>query len=105
MSGGEITVIYGEHGVMRLEDDPDHSLVVQYKNGDIVKYELQQIQTNEAGGQQTTHVIENFVDCVVNDTVPAVSGEEGMKSLQVILAALEANETKRMVAVEGVVRV
>ncbi|MGA9287580.1 MAG: Gfo/Idh/MocA family oxidoreductase [Anaerobacillus sp.] len=106
VSGGDnSTVVYGEHAVMRLEDDLDHSLVVQYKNGDVVKYELQQIQTNETGGQQTTHVIENFVDCVVNETVPAVSGEEGMKSLQVILAALEANETKRVVAVEGVEQV
>ncbi len=102
VSGGDnSTVIYGENAVLRLEDDPEHSLVVQYKNGDVVKYELQKIQTNEAGGQQTTHVVENFVDCIANDTVPAVSGEEGMKSLQVILAALEANETKRVVEVGG----
>ena len=100
VSGGDnSTVIYGENAVLRLEDDPEHSLVVQYKNGDVVKYELQKIQSNEAGGQQTTHVVENFVDCIVNDTVPVVSGEEGMKSLQVILAALEANETKRVVEV------
>ncbi|WLR61472.1 Gfo/Idh/MocA family protein [Guptibacillus hwajinpoensis] len=102
VSGGDnSTVIYGENAVLRLEDDPKHSLVVQYKNGDVVKYELQKIQTNEAGGQQTTHVVENFVECIVNNTVPAVSGEEGMKSLQVILAALEANETKRVVEVGG----
>ncbi|MFK3960741.1 Gfo/Idh/MocA family protein [Pseudalkalibacillus hwajinpoensis] len=102
VSGGDnSTVIYGENAVLRLEDDPEHSLVVQYKNGDVVKYELQKIQTNEAGGQQTTHVVENFVDCIANDTVPAVSGEEGMKSLQVILAALKANETKRVVEVGG----
>ncbi|MGE6203899.1 Gfo/Idh/MocA family protein [Guptibacillus hwajinpoensis] len=100
VSGGDnSTVIYGENAVLRLEDDPEHSLVVQYKNGDVVKYELQKIQSNEAGGQQTTRVVENFVDCIVNDTVPVVSGEEGMKSLQVILAALEANETKRVVEV------
>jgi UDP-N-acetylglucosamine 3-dehydrogenase len=100
VSGGDnATVIYGENAVLRLEDDPEHSLVVQYKNGDVLKYELQKIQTNEAGGQQTTHVIENFVECIVQDTVPAVSGEEGMKSLQVILSALEANETKRVVKV------
>lgn len=102
VSGGDnSTVIYGANAVLRLEDDPEHSLVVQYKNGDVVKYELQKIQTNEAGGQQTTHVVENFVDCIANDTVPAVSGEEGMKSLQVILAALKANETKRVVEVGG----
>lgn len=93
------TIIYGENAVLRLEDDPDYSLIVEYKNGDVIKHELKKIQTNEEGGQQTTHVIEKFVDCIVHKTVPAVSGEEGMKSLQVILAALESNESKRMVSV------
>ncbi|WP_226654878.1 Gfo/Idh/MocA family protein [Pseudalkalibacillus hwajinpoensis] len=100
VSGGDnSTVIYGENAVLRLEDDPEHSLIVQYKNGDVLKYELQKIQTNEAGGQQSTHVIEKFVECIMNDTIPAVSGEEGMRSLQVILSALEANETKRVVEI------
>ena len=27
------TIIYGEKAVLRLEDDPDYSLIVQYKNG------------------------------------------------------------------------
>jgi UDP-N-acetylglucosamine 3-dehydrogenase len=97
--GDNSTIIYGEKAVLRLEADPTYSLIVEYKNGEIVKYELDKIQTNEAGGQSNTYVIENFVDCIVNDTVPAINGEEGMKSLQVILAALESNETKQIVRV------
>lgn len=34
------TIIYGENAILRLEDHPDYSLVVQYKNGEVVKYEL-----------------------------------------------------------------
>ncbi|WP_134699302.1 Gfo/Idh/MocA family protein [Ammoniphilus sp. YIM 78166] len=96
------TVIYGEKAILRLEDDPDHSLIVQYGNGDIVKYQLGKIQSNETGGQNNSYVVEKFVDAIMEDKEPPIPGEEGMKSLQVILAALESNETKRTVSVKGV---
>ncbi|WP_026576297.1 Gfo/Idh/MocA family protein [Bacillus sp. UNC438CL73TsuS30] len=91
------TIIYGENAILRLEEDPNFSLIVQYKNGETVKYELGKIQSNEEGGQGSSHVTEKFVNSIVNDTVPPISGEEGMRSLQVILAALESNETKQIV--------
>lgn len=87
------TVIYGENAILRLEEDPAHSLVVHYKNGEVVKYELGKIQSNDEGGQKNSHVIENFIDCIVNNQEVPVSGHEGMKSLAVILAALESSQT------------
>lgn len=93
------TVIYGEKAILRLEDDPDYSLIVQYTNGEVVKYELGAIQSNEAGGQHTSHVIDHFVSAIMNDTDVAVPGEEGMKSLQVVLAALESNQNKTIVKI------
>ncbi|MGG7619531.1 Gfo/Idh/MocA family protein [Bacillus coreaensis] len=94
------TIIYGENAILRLEDDPTNSLVVQYKNGDVVNYQLGKIQSNDEGGQSSSHVIDLFVDAVLNDREVAVSGEEGMKSLGVILAALESNETKQIMRVK-----
>ncbi|WEG18859.1 Gfo/Idh/MocA family oxidoreductase [Alkalihalophilus pseudofirmus] len=91
------TVIYGEKGIIRLEDDPNYSLILQYQNGETVNYELAKIQSNEAGGQTTTHVIDQFVDAIKNNTSPPVPGEEGYKSLKVILAALESKKTKTIV--------
>jgi predicted dehydrogenase len=64
-----------------------------------VKYELGKIQSNDAGGQNNTHVIEHFVNAILLDEEPAVTGEEGMKSLDVILGALKSNETKQIVKV------
>lgn len=95
--GDNSTIIYGENAILRLEDDRDHSLIVQYKNGEVVKYELDKIQTNEAGGQTTTHVIDHFVDAIKNNKAPLITGEEGKKSLEVILAALDSNKTKKIV--------
>ena len=89
------TIIYGEHATLRIEDDPKYSLIIQYKNGEVVNYELGGIQSNAEGGQTTTHTINHFVDSIVQDTEPLINGEEGMKSLEVILAALESMETKK----------
>jgi UDP-N-acetylglucosamine 3-dehydrogenase len=91
------TIIYGEKAILRLEDDPIHSLIVQYKNGEVVKYELGGIQTNDAGGQKSSQVINHFVHSIIQNVEPPVTGEEGMKSLQVVLSALESNATKRIV--------
>ena len=96
-SGDNSTVIYGENAIIRLEDDPVYSLIVQYKNGETVNYELDKIQTNEEGGQTNTHVIDHFVDSIIQDKEPLINGEEGMRSLDVILAAIESNETKKLV--------
>ncbi len=98
VSGGDnSTVIYAENAVVRLEDDPTYSLIVQHKNGEVVKYELDKIQTNEADGQTNSHVIDHFIDSIVNKTTPLITGEEGKKSLEVILAALESNQTKKFI--------
>ncbi|MDQ0198003.1 Gfo/Idh/MocA family protein [Neobacillus ginsengisoli] len=91
------TIIYGEKAILRLEDDPTSSLIVQYTNGEVVKYELGKIQSNAEGGQNNSHVIEKFVDSILTGQEPPVPGEEGMKSLAVILAALESNEMKQIV--------
>ncbi|WP_394218160.1 Gfo/Idh/MocA family protein [Halobacillus trueperi] len=98
------TVIYGEKGTLRLEDDPEYSLIAQYTNGDIVNYQLGKIQSNEEGGQSNSHVIDHFVDSIVNDTEPLITGEEGMKSLEVILGALRSGETRQISSLEKVTK-
>ncbi|KAB8128265.1 Gfo/Idh/MocA family oxidoreductase [Gracilibacillus oryzae] len=92
------TVIYGEKGNLRLEDDPDYSLIATFTDGSRVNYELGKIQTNDNGGQNSSGVVDHFVDCVLNDKQPLIDGEEGYKSLKIILAALESNETKKNVS-------
>ncbi|KPH79256.1 Gfo/Idh/MocA family oxidoreductase [Oceanobacillus caeni] len=94
------TILYGEKATLRLEDDPEYSLIVQYNNGEVVKYELDGIQSNEDGGQTTSHTIDHFIESILHDTNPLIDGEEGKKSLQVILGALESVETKRIISLE-----
>lgn len=87
------TVIYGEKGVLRLEDDPTYSLIATYTDGTTVNYELGQIQSNEEGNQTSTGVIDHFVEAVTTNTTPLIDGVEGKKSLEIILAAMESSET------------
>jgi UDP-N-acetylglucosamine 3-dehydrogenase len=61
-----------------------------------VKYELGGIQTNDAGGQTTSKVIHHFITSITENTTPPIDGEDGKKSLEVILNALESAETKRI---------
>lgn len=91
------TIIYAENAVLRLEDDPTHSLVVQYTTGETVRYELGKIQSNDSGGQTGSHVIDHFVSSILENTEVLVDGNEGKNSLLVILGALESNETKQIV--------
>ncbi|MCM3772774.1 MULTISPECIES: Gfo/Idh/MocA family protein [Priestia] len=93
------TIVYGEKGILRLEDDPKYSLVAQYATGEVVNYELGKIQSNDEGGQSNSHVIEQFVDAVAEDKESPVPGEEGLKSLAVILAALKSSQTKQITRV------
>ncbi|GAB1802791.1 Gfo/Idh/MocA family oxidoreductase [Priestia megaterium] len=93
------TIVYGEKGILRLEDDPTYSLVAQYATGEVVNYELGKIQSNDEGGQSNSHVIEQFVDAVAEDKESPVPGEEGLKSLAVILAALKSSQTKQITRV------
>ncbi|WP_082233284.1 Gfo/Idh/MocA family protein [Halobacillus massiliensis] len=94
------TVIYGEKGILRMEDDPAYSLIAQYSTGETVKYELGQIQSNDAGGQTSTGVIDHFVESVLEDKQPLIDGQEGMRSLEVIIAALESSESGKITKVE-----
>ncbi|MGG3449814.1 Gfo/Idh/MocA family protein [Domibacillus aminovorans] len=93
------TVFYAENGIMRLEDDPDYSLIIEYKNGNSERHSLGAIQSNAEGKQTSTQVIGHFVESILNDSEPLVNGEEGKKSLAVILAALDSHEKKQIVPI------
>ncbi|WP_261133933.1 Gfo/Idh/MocA family protein [Bacillus sp. Marseille-Q3570] len=97
--GDNSTLIYGENGTLRLEADPSYSLIEEYRNGHVINHQLGKIQTNEEGGQFNSHVIDHFVECIIDDKEPLITGEEGKKSLNVILAALEAHDTKRIIPI------
>ena len=91
------TVLYGTKGIMRLYDDPVYSIKVTTANGEEVLYKVDQIQTND--NQTKSGVIDLFVECLVNNTPPEISGEEALSAMEAIFGSIKSSETGTTVLV------
>lgn len=89
------TVLYGTDGMMRIYDDPAHSIVVVKKNGERHLYDVEAIQTND--NQTKSGVIDLWMDCLAENKVPEISGEEALYAMRAVFAAIESSETGQTV--------
>ncbi|MBP2242139.1 putative dehydrogenase [Cytobacillus eiseniae] len=76
------TTIYCEGGIIKIYQHPEAQLIIEKKDGTVIKYELEPIQTNE--NQTNTGVIDAFIDCIINDREPPVTGKQALACLKVI---------------------
>lgn len=91
------TILYCESGIIKVYHNPEYQIEVITKDGEKVQYQLEAIQTND--NQTNTGVIDAFIDCVRLDREPAVTGQDALASLKVVLAILEAAEKNTVVKV------
>jgi UDP-N-acetylglucosamine 3-dehydrogenase len=91
------TVLYCEHGVIKIGTDPNDQIIVEKTDDTIQRYNVGAIATNT--GQTHSGVIDAFINSIVTNSPPPIPGEEGMKSLKVILAALESAERKTLISI------
>jgi predicted dehydrogenase len=89
------TVFWCENGVMKVGTDPEDHVIVELRNGTIERYKVGAIATNAS--QTTSYVIDAFIDSILSNKEPLITGEEGLKSLNVILGAFESQATGRIV--------
>jgi UDP-N-acetylglucosamine 3-dehydrogenase len=99
LKGGEAnyTLICCEKGVIRMYEDPKFSVVVLKRNGERMFIEAGRMQTNEAGGQSASGVIDEWVDALLNGRKNVIPGEEGARSLAAIMACVESAKMKKHV--------
>ncbi|GAA0375811.1 Gfo/Idh/MocA family oxidoreductase [Paenibacillus motobuensis] len=90
------TEIYCEKGVIRIQDSFEENVVVELTDGTVEKYSLKQTTIGKRG-QINSMVIDNFVDSILQQKKPAVSGEEGLRALQIILAAISSSQRKELI--------
>ena len=91
------TVLFGTEGVLRIYEDPAHSLVLQKRGGGVETFDVDQIQTND---QQTkSGVIDMFVDHLNDPVKPFISGESVLTAMRAVFAALESSETGRSIRI------
>ncbi|MFE6078674.1 Gfo/Idh/MocA family protein [Paenibacillus sp. NPDC057886] len=94
-AGDNSTVLWCENGVMKIGTVEGDEVIVELTNGTVETYKVGAMATNEK--QVPSGVIDAFVESIVTKTPPSISGEEGLRSLQVILAAFESEKTGQIV--------
>ncbi|NHN28584.1 Gfo/Idh/MocA family protein [Paenibacillus agricola] len=94
------TVLWCENGCLQLGTHPDDQVIVLMTDGSVEKHQVGAMATNEK--QVSSEIINEFVYCIKTSTPPRISGEEGLRSLNVILAAFESQASKTIVAVKEV---
>ena len=83
------TVIYGTKGELRLYDDPKYSVQQINADGTRIDYQIDQIQTND--NQTASGIIDLFVDCLVEEKEPEISGENVLHAMKAVFASIESS--------------
>lgn len=97
------TVIYGTEGILKCYSDPEYSLILEKKNGEVEKFQLDQMTSNKEqtnNGRTNTGVIDSFVSAILEGKEVAVPGYEASKAMRVVIAAEESAAKNCMVKVK-----
>ena len=84
------TILYGPQGTMRISDDPAHSIVVNKSSGETEYYDVEQIQTND--NQTKSGIIDLWMEALVQDKEPEISGESALSAMRAVFASLVSSE-------------
>lgn len=93
-----VTRIYTTEGVIRLYDDPVHSLIFERKDGSVQRFSLDEMTTNQKqtdGQRENTGVIDAFVASIRTGEPALADASECIKAMRVIFAAVQSAEEGR----------
>ena len=91
------STFYCENGVLHLYSHPDYSIIIDYDHEKAEYHKTGKKSTNVE--QVKSGIIDAFVDCIIDDTEPAIPGIEGYKALQTVLACLESSRIGKVVKI------
>lgn len=87
------TQIYGTKGVLHLYEDPEYSLVMERRDGEKIKLQLDELTTNEdqtIGNRINTGVIDHFVEAVISQKPSVIDADVAIWAMRVVFAAWES---------------
>lgn len=87
------TVIYCEKGVMKIYGDFPEDMVLEMKDGSKMRYEVGGIATNF--NKLSSGIINEFVDSILKNREPLITGNDGHNTLAVIVAGLKSANTRK----------
>ena len=91
------TILYGEKGIMRIYDDPAHSIVVILNDGSKIMYDVEQIQTND--NQTKSGVIDLWMESLTTNTPPEISGKSALAAMRAVFASIRSSELGQSVEI------
>ena len=89
-----LTFVYGQKGKMTTAigtEKPVKVVIAKTKKGEDPNCTLEELYPEIGPGSPWENAVHYFLDCIINEERPFVSGEEGPKSMAVILKAYESN--------------
>ncbi len=84
------TILYGTKGIMRIYDDPVHTIVVTAEDGTCTEYDVEAIQTND--NQTSSGIIDLFIACLEKGTEPDISGRSVLQAMRAVFGSIESSE-------------
>lgn len=91
------TILYGTKGIMRIYDDPAISIKVILADGSKISYDVEAIQTND--NQTKSGIIDLWMESLVNNTAPEISGESALAAMRAVFASIESSETGKSIEI------
>lgn len=88
------TIIYCQKGIMSISADPKYLVKIDYPDGTKELYEIGGIGTNDKPVK--TGIDDEFINSILEDRTPAISGEEGYNSLAVAVALHKSYESREL---------
>lgn len=91
------TVIYCERGKIRIFSDPEYQIIIDRRDGKIDKIKTGAIQTNKS--QSKSGVIDAFINSIILNKAPEVTGKDGFEALSIIQSCIESSRSSRVTEV------
>ena len=82
------TVIYGSKGIMRLYDDPDHSLLIKLADGSLIAGRSGPMDFRAPSG-----VIDSWIESIKAGKVLESDGRSALDAMKTVFAAIKSSET------------
>lgn len=83
---------------MTINGDPDYQIVIERFDGTADYLKLGAVSNNTV--QVKTGIVDEFVDCLVNDVEPSIGGRDGLEPLKVVFSAYRSSEERRAVEIQ-----
>ena len=91
-------IFYCEKGILRIYAHPEYQLIVDYSNDEGEFHKVGEIPTNIK--QVKSGIVDLFVESILTNRKPEISGEEGYKALNTVMACFKAIDTKKVVTIQ-----